>query len=391
MESISIFDNFDFITKYEEKFEEYIKGEFKLKIEEIKEKNSKEKKLIKMFNYIYDYYTKQLEFFEKLSSLDNFFEKYKMRFKELFKNIVKFELIDIIDYKMEYNNYMEVIFEKWKKCIHKNFTNSQLGISHNNERYEFIKNMLKEEQESEEEGLAHFGNSSLFDFSELKQFICFHEIFGLTSSHLKPFYLNFMVDKLSGLIDFLISETFEGEDIIDDVFMPYVNTFSIAYIQTLGDKIDQIRSVVFQENINLMCEIRHHKEKFGLKFMESLAKDMNYIYVRKVGTKILDLVLDMPNTVERVKEVTEYVEKVNMNQEVCQWLREALVSRLLSPGVTTHNILSSYFNIVATLKIIDPNMMNFSYVIAPVKAFLLKRSDLIRCIISFWKEERERE
>ena len=42
LESISIFDNFDFITKYEEKFEEYIKGEFKLKIEEIKEKNSKE-------------------------------------------------------------------------------------------------------------------------------------------------------------------------------------------------------------------------------------------------------------------------------------------------------------------------------------------------------------
>lgn len=390
MESISIFDNFDFMRKYEEKFENFIKDEFMPDLKKLKKNTTEDKILSESLKLIDNFYTSQLDFFQELCTLDSFFEKYKMKLKQLFLKIVKFELIEFIDYNFHFKSYMEKIFENWKKCVHKNFTNSQLGISHNNKRYDFLKNLVEEEGEDLEEGVAHFGSASnLFDFSELKDFVTFHEVFSLTSSHLKPEFTQFMIEKQSQLIDYLIAESFEGEEEFDDLIMPYVGIFSSAYIQTLGEKIDNIRSIAFQEKIHQICEIRHFKEKFGLKFMESLIRDMNFIYVKKIGSKILDLVLDMPNTIEKVKEIAEYVEKVNMTEEICQWLREALVSRLLSPGVTTYNILISYFNIVATLKIIDPNMLNLSKVIAPVKAFLLKRSDLIRCIIAFWKEERE--
>lgn len=388
MESISIFDNFDFMTKYEEKFEKFAKGEFLNKLRNVRKDTPEGKILSESLKLILEYYSSQLNFFEDLCKLDSFFEKYKTRLKQIFLKVVKFEFLEFLEYKESFSNYMEPVFESWKKCVHKNFTNSQLGISHNNKRYTFLKNLV--EDEDYEEGVAHFGNpSNLFDFSELKSFVSFHEIFSLSSSHLKPEFTNFMINKLSNLIDYLIVESFEGEDEFDDLLMPYANIFSSAYIQTLGEKIDEVRRLVFQNKINQICEIRHFKEKFSLKFMESICRDLNFIYVKKVGSKILDLVLDMPNTIEKVKEIAEYVKKVNMTEEVCEWLKQALVARLLSPGVTTYNILISYFNIVATLKIIDPNMLNLGNVIAPVKTFLLKRSDLIRCIIAFWKEERE--
>lgn len=389
MESISIFDNFNFMQKYEEKFNEYIETEFIQKVEALKSETPAEKTLTLSLELIYKYYVSQLEFFEQLCSLDTFFEKYKTKFKNVFFKSVKFVFIESFEYADLFSAYMNSIFEDWKRYVHKNFSNADMGITHNNQRYEFIKGLVEEEME-EEEGVAHFGNANkIFNVTELKQFITFHEIFGLTSSHMKPHFLNFMISKLSQLIDYLVAESFDGEDDFDDVVMPYVDVFSYCYVKTLGEKMDQLRSQVFQEKISHICEIQHFKDKFSLKFMEALRKDMNYIYIKKVGSKILDLVLDMPNTIEKVKEIAEYVKKVNMTQEVCQWLRGALVSRLLSPGVTTYNILISYFNIVATLKIIDSNMLNLSKVIAPVKKFLLKRCDLIRCIIAFWKEERE--
>lgn len=389
MESISIFDNFNFMSKYEEKFNDYVQDEFLVQLQSIKSKNPPEKILTVSLEAIYKYYVSQLEFFEQLCGLDTFFEKYKTKFKDVFLKSVKFVFIEFLEYSDLFDAYLSSIFDDWKRYVHKNFSNEDLGISHNNQRYEFVKGLVEEELE-EEENVAHFGNANkIFNVSELKQFISFHEIFGLTSSHLKPHVQNFMISKLRDLVDYLVVESFEGEDDFDDVIMPYVDVFSYSYIKTLGEKIDQLRSQVFQEKIGHICEIQHFKDNFSLKFMESLRKDMNYIYIKKVGSKILDLVLDMPNTIEKVKEIAEYVNRVNMTQEVCQWLRGALVSRLLSPGVTTYNILISYFNIVATLKIIDPNMLNLSAVIAPVKKFLLKRSDLIRCIIAFWKEERE--
>ena len=111
MESISIFDNFDFMRKYEEKFENFIKDEFMPNLKKLKKNTTEDKILSESLKLIDNFYTSQLDFFQELCTLDSFFEKYKMKLKQLFLKIVKFELIEFIDYNFHFKSYMEKIFE----------------------------------------------------------------------------------------------------------------------------------------------------------------------------------------------------------------------------------------------------------------------------------------
>ena len=54
----------------------------------------------------------------------------------------------------------------------------------------------------------------------------------------------------------------------------------------------------------------------------SILRDANYLYVRKLGSRILDFVLDFRNNIPRIEEIAEYVKRLKMNEELSQWLLE---------------------------------------------------------------------
>jgi hypothetical protein len=303
-----------------------------------------------------------------------------------------------LDFEEGFKDYYLHIFQLWKTTVNSNYTTSQLGLAPQDiPKFVILKDLIESNNSEESE--------KPFNFSEFKYFVRFLETFGLISSHLKPNLAKFFMQKLGYLLDLLILESeseSEEDDDSEDVqgqqknyqhIMPYVQVYITAYIKLLCEKIDIYREEYTdknKENEIFVNEIRNMKKpsKFSTKFLESVDRDIKYIFIKKLGSKILDLALDMPNSVNQVKEIGEYVKKVKMTEELCLWLRESILKRLLSPGVTTYNILTSYFRIVETLGIIDPDMLNFRVVTGPVKKFLLKRSDLIRCIINFWKGER---
>ena len=56
--------------------------------------------------------------------------------------------------------------------------------------------------------------------------------------------------------------------------------------------------------------------------------------------------------------------------------------RLLIPGILTQNILNQYLNMLKVLQVLDPNGIVFDKITTPIKNYLLKRNDTLRCIIS---------
>ena len=68
-------------------------------------------------------------------------------------------------------------------------------------------------------------------------------------------------------------------------------------------------------------------------------------------------------------------------------LVHAVEKRLLIPGVLTQNILNQYINILKVLQIIDPHGFIFDKITLPIKNYLLKRNDTLRCIISFLTDD----
>lgn len=178
--------------------------------------------------------------------------------------------------------------------------------------------------------------------------------------------------------------------------MPFVNVYVDTLVKSLVRKIEDQRNIILQEialqqsNMIIMNKIKVNisepEDSIQITFLKSLTKDSNYLFVKKLGSKILDLVLDFRNNISRIEEIADYIKRVNMSQELSKWLLDQIKSRLLSPGVTTLNILSTYFHIVETLTIIDEDMLSFNQVTNPVKKFLLQRADLINTILSFWKK-----
>lgn len=68
--------------------------------------------------------------------------------------------------------------------------------------------------------------------------------------------------------------------------------------------------------------------------------------------------------------------------QVCLHLEHGIKNRLLIPGVVTHNILLQYINMLKVLQLIDSSGQIYEQITNPIKTYLLKRSDTLRCIIN---------
>lgn len=53
----------------------------------------------------------------------------------------------------------------------------------------------------------------------------------------------------------------------------------------------------------------------------------------------------------------------------------------------TQNILNQYINMLKVLQILDPQGIIFEQITAPIKNYLLRRNDTLRCIISHLTED----
>lgn len=73
-------------------------------------------------------------------------------------------------------------------------------------------------------------------------------------------------------------------------------------------------------------------------------------------------------------------------EEICSKLREEIQDRLLSEDLITDAIITFYFNIVKCLNIIDKEMLHYQEVVGPIRQYLTKRPDIIKAVISIWKD-----
>ena len=90
-----------------------------------------------------------------------------------------------------------------------------------------------------------------------------------------------------------------------------------------------------------------------------------------------------------IKEIKFCLDKCNMLEDVTNILIESTQKRLLTAGAMTDMIIEQYINTVKTLQILDPQGYYFEKVITPIKKYLFKRPDVLRCIISLWIDDLE--
>lgn len=223
--------------------------------------------------------------------------------------------------------------------------------------------------------------------------ITFHEKFDLTSFLFKQSFYTNVLEYMGNFLDRLVERSQEEEEIERDEqgfrrvenqetfkqLQPWLNHFINMVVHPLVVKVDSLRQ-------------EEHGSGKGARFRadleQKIEKGASSLFVEKVGSKILDFVLDFEGCIDKIQELGRFAQLVGMTDDVCKQLKKSIESRLLSPGVTTRSIIQTYFNSVLALKILDPDMLSFREVTSDIKVFMKNRSNLVRSIISFWKDEK---
>ena len=105
--------------------------------------------------------------------------------------------------------------------------------------------------------------------------------------------------------------------------------------------------------------------------------------------ELFDLVAEYPESLPAVRELSVALERTGRvwYATTASEFRKALVARLLHPGAETAQIIEVYINTIKVLREMDPSGELLEVVTMPVRDYLKKRSDTIRCIITSLTDE----
>lgn len=126
--------------------------------------------------------------------------------------------------------------------------------------------------------------------------------------------------------------------------------------------------------------LQHISHKLELSIAE------NFCIICK--DRVFDMILAYPESEKLFFDLQAAIQKANYLSEIGDSLLSCVTKRLLIPGVITQTILNQYLNILKVLQLLDRGLI-FSKITAPIKAYLLKRPDTLRCIIAHLTEDSE--
>lgn len=97
--------------------------------------------------------------------------------------------------------------------------------------------------------------------------------------------------------------------------------------------------------------------------------------------------IDFPDSIPAIEDLKICMEKINLRRQIINTLKTSLEARILHPGVNTMDILTGYVAAIKAIRYLDNSGVILETVTAPIKEYLRKRSDTVRCVVTSLTEE----
>ncbi|KAG7388122.1 Anaphase-promoting complex subunit 2 [Phytophthora pseudosyringae] len=104
-------------------------------------------------------------------------------------------------------------------------------------------------------------------------------------------------------------------------------------------------------------------------------------------TQLFEIIKEFPDSVPALEDLRQCLERTQQHGELLQEFRGALQSRLLQPGANTSAILDIYVSTIKAFRLLDPKGVLLEALSGPVKEYLRKRKDTVRCIVQSLTDE----
>ncbi|XP_062517010.1 anaphase-promoting complex subunit 2-like [Corticium candelabrum] len=98
--------------------------------------------------------------------------------------------------------------------------------------------------------------------------------------------------------------------------------------------------------------------------------------------ELFDIIVDFPDSEPAITDLKECINQTGDIYHLIQSLKESFELRLLHPGANTPDILTQYVSAIKALRLLDPTGVMLEQACQPVKQYLKRREDTVRCIVS---------
>lgn len=99
-------------------------------------------------------------------------------------------------------------------------------------------------------------------------------------------------------------------------------------------------------------------------------------------SQLLMLIDEFPRSIPALHDLRDCILSTDRKPFVASSLREQFQKALLNAGTVTDEILQQYVNMIRTLRFLDPTGVVLESVSAPIRDYLRRRPDTVRCIVS---------
>ncbi|XP_065366967.1 anaphase-promoting complex subunit 2 [Calliphora vicina] len=115
-----------------------------------------------------------------------------------------------------------------------------------------------------------------------------------------------------------------------------------------------------------------------------------YVYENfalSVINQFFSIIIDFPDSIPAIEDLKICMEKINLRRQIINTLKTSLEARILHPGVNTMDILTGYVAAIKAIRYLDNSGVILETVTAPIKEYLRKRTDTVRCVVTSLTEE----
>ena len=114
---------------------------------------------------------------------------------------------------------------------------------------------------------------------------------------------------------------------------------------------------------------------------------LDEVYVDARISEIYDIITEFPESGCAVHELRGALTRTRYHYRIARTVRATLQRRILHPGANTSQIIDVYISTVKVLRILDPTNAILDAATRPVRKYLLRRKDTVRCIVASLTDE----
>eukprot|EP00928_Gymnodinium_smaydae_P058543 TRINITY_DN4173_c1_g2_i1.p1 TRINITY_DN4173_c1_g2~~TRINITY_DN4173_c1_g2_i1.p1 ORF type:complete len:1845 (+),score=455.00 TRINITY_DN4173_c1_g2_i1:112-5646(+) len=212
---------------------------------------------------------------------------------------------------------------------------------------------------------------------------CFREV-SLTWEHLgleyawRDLVMEYLVDELGKTVRHRCNHDYDAKGLLRRL-MSFLYNPILSWLRTAHGLSLRAAPAIAQDKFRAEEEWWIAARRAVLQLFETFSE------VRIL--EAFDMIRDFPDSAPALRDLRHCLNRTGRMASLAAALRQQLARRLLIAGAHTRDVIKVYIKTIKAMRLVDPRGVLLEAVSAPIRAYLRRRKDTVRCIVTALTED----